>query len=272
MNDTAVTYARFEAGRDAWIWRPKPNPRANLRLFCFPCAGRGASLFREWPARVPAAVDVCAVQYPGREQRLREEPCTKMSNLVAAAAEALQGFLDMPYAVFGHSLGALAGFECARTWRRQGYPRPVHLMLAARRAPHMLERRAPITRLPQSEFIAAVQARYDGIPPEVLRHPDLLDILVPTLRADMMLLETYAHTAERPLNCPITCFGGREDAEATLRDLEGWREHTTGSFAVRVFAGGHFFVQKAHADVMETVRHILSDAVGGKASAGRPTG
>jgi len=262
MRDTHVRQTVPDGGAAAWLWRPRPNPQAAGRLFCFPCAGRGASLFRGWAERVPAAIEVCAVQYPGREQRLREAPFTRMPDLVAGVAEALWPLLDRPYAVFGHSIGALVGFECARQLRRQGHPEPAHLMLGARRAAHVPERHEPIGHLPQTEFIAAIRERYDGIPAEVLRHPDLMDLLLPTLRADIQLLEGYTHAEEHPLGCAITCFGGREDREATLQDLEGWREHTTGAFAVRMFPGGHFFLQSAQADVMGTIRQILGGVIG----------
>lgn len=256
---------RVEAPRDPWILCPRPNARARVRLFCFPYAGKGASVFRAWAHRMPAAVEVCAVQLPGREQRLREVPFTQMEALVEAAAEALRPRLDIPYAIFGHSMGALTGFECARELRRQGRPEPLHLMVAARQAPNLPERHGPIAHLPQREFIVAVQQRYDGIPAEVMQNPDLLDLLVPTLRADIQLLEAYAYVSEPPLNCPITCFGGVKDREATIEHLDGWCDHTVAEFHVRMFPGGHFFLQSAQVQVVESVAGMLAPTLVGVA-------
>jgi medium-chain acyl-[acyl-carrier-protein] hydrolase len=187
-----------------------------------------------------------------------------MSELVPAVAEALQASLDVPFAVFGHSVGALLAFEWTRQLRRLGCPGPSHLVVAARRAPHLVERRARIADLPQADFITAVRERYNGIPVEVLQNPDLLDLLVPTLRGDMQLLESYVHTNETPLDCPISCFGGREDTEATLQDLHEWRRHTTTDFSVRVFPGSHFFLQSAQATVTAAVAAIVAGASAGQ--------
>ena len=244
-----------------WLLCSKPNPYARLRLFCFPYAGRGASVFRMWPQAMPAWVEVCGVQYPGREQRLREEPFTRMLNLAEAAAHALRPYVDRPYVVFGHSFGALAGFEWVRQLRRLGCPEPAHLVVAARRAPHLGERLPPIAHLSQPEFIAAVQHRYDGIPVEVLQNPELLDLLVPTLRADIRLLETYAYMAGPALSCPITCLGGLEDAEVDAQDLDDWRHYTTGPFDVHMFPGGHFFLHSAQAALLTQMMPLLATAL-----------
>lgn len=255
-----------EGNRNAWLLCPRPNPQARIRLFCFPCAGKGASLFRTWAQSLPPWVEVCGVQYPGREQRLREAPFTRVSSLVEAAAWGLHSCIDRPYVVFGHSVGALAGFEWVRQLRRLGLREPAHLVVAARRAPHRRERWEPIAHLPQADFIGAVRRRYDGIPPELLQVPELLDLLAPTLRADMQLLETYAYKEEASLVCPITCFWGREDNETDWDDLEGWRQHTAAAFSVQMFPGGHFFVQNAQAELMTALATIVEGAVDGHAS------
>jgi medium-chain acyl-[acyl-carrier-protein] hydrolase len=189
-----------------------------------------------------------------------------MSSLVEAAALELRPYIDRPYAVFGHSVGALAGFEWARALRQLGFPEPVHLVVAARRAPHLRDRRTPIAHLPQTDFIAAACERYNGIPGEVLQSPELLDLLVPTLRADIQLLESYVYMDQPSLKSPITAFMGREDAEATLSDIEGWREHTTAGFQIRTFDGDHFFLQSAQAAVTGAVATIVSSALDGTIS------
>jgi surfactin synthase thioesterase subunit len=259
----------IEGTRSVWLLRPRPNPEARIRLFCFPYAGKGASLFRTWPQALPAWVDVCGVQYPGREHRLPEEPFTRMLNLAETAAYALRPYVDRPYVVFGHSFGALAGFEWVRQLRRLGCPEPATMVVAAHRAPHLAERRAPIAHLSQPEFITEMQSRYDGIPTEVLQSPELLDLLVPTLRADIRLLEGYAYLEEQPLGCPIACFGGRDDVEATREDLDAWRHHTTAGFSVRIFPGGHFFLQSAQVQVVNAVASIVLTILDQSAAGGR---
>jgi len=255
-----------EDKRSVWLFRPRPNAQARIRLFCFPCAGKGASLFRKWGHFLPDWVEVCGVQCPGREQRLREAPFARLPRLVDAAAWALRPFVDRPYVIFGHSVGALVGFEWARQLRRLGCLDPLHLVVAARRAPHRREQREPIAHLPQADFIDAVRRRYDGIPAEILQDPDLLDLLVPTLRADLQLLENYVYEHEAPLASPITCFWGREDAETDWDDLEGWRQHSAANFNVQMFPGGHFFVQSAETELVGAVAGIVCGAVNGRVS------
>jgi medium-chain acyl-[acyl-carrier-protein] hydrolase len=247
--------------RSAWLLRLQPNPHARLRLFCFPCAGKGASLFRTWPPALPEWIELLGVQYPGREQRRREESFTHMPHLVEAVAEGLRPYVDRPYAVFGHSFGALAGFELVRQLRREGCPEPEHLFVAARRAPHLGPRHTPIADLPQPEFLAAVQRRYDGIPAEILRTPEVLDLLLPALRADIRLLEAYAYVDGPPLQCRMTCLGGSSDPEIGAQDLEEWRRHTTGLFAVRMFPGGHFFLHSAQDALLPQMISVLKEAL-----------
>ena len=244
-----------------WLFCPNKNPYAHLRLFCFPYAGKGASIFRSWSQAMPGWVEVCGVQYPGREQRLREVPFTSMTKLAEAAAIALHPYVDRPYVIFGHSFGALAGFEWVHHLRQLGCPAPANLVVAARRAPHLGERRPAITHLSQRDFITTVQHRYDGIPLEILRSPELLDLLVPTLRADIRLLETYAYVARPALSCPITCLGGLEDPEVKAQDLEGWRHHTTGPFDAHMFPGGHLFLHSAQAALLKHMIPLLAEAL-----------
>ncbi len=229
------------AALDSWIACRKPNPQARLRLFCFPYAGAGTSIYRTWPAGLPADVEVCPVQFPGRGTRLMETPFAQLWPAVQALAQALAPLLDKPFAFFGHSLGALVGFELARQLRRESGVQPVRLFVSADRAPQIPHRGRPIHALPEGEFLDELR-RLNGIPPKVLEDVELMQIMIPVLRADFAVYETYVYSTEPPLNCPISTFGGLQDDRVSRGDLEAWRDQTNLSFSLRMFPGDHFFL------------------------------
>jgi medium-chain acyl-[acyl-carrier-protein] hydrolase len=198
-------------------------------------------MFRTWSNALPADVEVCPVQLPGRSDRLMECPFTELSRLIEVLAQALAPLLDKPFAFFGHSLGALIGFELARQLRRQYGVNPVRLFVSAGRPPQVPHRGAPIHNLPRKEFLAAVR-RLDGTLAEVFEHEELLEIILPLLRADFAVYETYVYSNEPPLNCPISTFGGLEDRDISAGDLEAWRDQTTAAFSLQMLPGDHFFL------------------------------
>jgi medium-chain acyl-[acyl-carrier-protein] hydrolase len=240
-----------------WVLRLRPDGVTRLRLFCFPYAGGAAGVYRSWPDDLPSDVEVCAVRLPGREARLSERPFETAERLVAEAADALAPLLDAPFAFFGHSMGALVAFELARELRRRGGPEPVRLVVSGARAPHRPNPDPPVRHLPDREFLEEVRVRYDGIPGAVLAHQELLDLLTPCLRADFTLVETYSYSVEAPLACPISCFGGHGDVRVSPEDLDAWGAQTSATFSLRMFEGGHFFLQSAEARVRQAVREEL---------------
>lgn len=226
-----------------WLNCPSPNPRAALRLFCFPYAGGNSSIYRSWAEYLPLTAEVCAVLLPGREARLLERPYTCLPPLVRSLAEALLPRLDKPFAFFGHSMGALISFELIRELRRKHGLAPAHLFVSGRRAPQ-IENNDPLTyNLPEGAFIEEI-GRFNGTPQEALEHPELMQALLPALRADFAVCQTYAYTEEPPLECPISVFGGLQDHDAPREYLEAWREQTTASYSLRMFPGDHFFLRK----------------------------
>ncbi len=227
----------------SWISFRKPGPKTRLRLFCFPYAGAGALIFRTWSDGLPGDVEVCPVQLPGRGTRLMERPFTQLSPLIEALAEALVPLLDRPFAFFGHSLGALVSFELARQVRRQYGMHPVRLFVSAGRAPQIPRRGPRIHTLPDREFLIEL-GRLNGTPSELLGHEELMEIMLPVLRADFALYETYFYSSEPPLNCPISAFGGLQDQRVSDSDLEAWRAQTGVSFSLRMFPGDHFFLKQ----------------------------
>lgn len=243
---------------ERWITRPRPQPRARLRLFCLAHAGGGASAFRGWADVLPAEVEVCPVQLPGRENRIGERAFDRLEPLVDALADAIDGFLDRPFALFGHSNGALIGFELARALRARGRPGPAHMFPSGRRAPDLPADRAPIHTHPEAEFLAELQ-ELGGIPPQLLEHRELLEMIVPTLRADVAIHETYAFAEQPPLDVGATGYGGLADPKVSRAQMEAWARHFAGPFTLRMFPGGHFYLQD---DRDTTLRTLSGDLLG----------
>lgn len=241
-----------------WLPFRRVAPGRRFRLFCFPNAGGGASLYRPWTlGALPEAIDVCPVQLPGREARLREQPHTRNEAVADALLEALADDLDLPFAFFGHSMGTAISFELAHRLRAAGKPEPSMLLVAGRRAPHLPPEDDPVHGLPDEALIDRLRS-YGGTPPAVLEHPELMALVLPVLRADFELVETYEPVPRPPLTCPIEVLGGRQDEDADEAQLDAWRELTTGPFSVHLFDGGHFFVQDAREQVIATVNRALA--------------
>lgn len=241
----------------AWLHNYKPKPHARLRLFCLPYAGGSALIYRSWQETLPPGVEVCQVQLPGRGLRVREDPLTDHTSLVQALAEGLRTYFDKPFAIFGHSMGAMLGFELSHLLKRERNLEPEHLLVSARRAPQVPSLEPPTHHLPEAEFVTAV-SRLNGLPKEVLEHPELMQLMVPLLRADFAVCETYAYTPGPSLSCPITAFGGLQDREVTREQMQPWGEQTTGRFTLRMLPGDHFFINTARPDLLRLVAQTLS--------------
>ena len=239
-----------------WLVRPVPNPSADLRLFCFPYAGGGAAVFRGWAEGLGPEIEVCAVRLPGRESRLREAPFRQHQPLIEALLPALQPELNRRFALFGHSMGALIGFELARELARRGGPMPVHLFVSGHRAPNLPSRVPPLANLPEPEFRDRLRAM-GGTPAEILDDPELMTIFGPLLRADLALGEGYAYRDAPPLGCPVSAFGGEDDPRLRPEDLQDWARQTRAPFTLKLFPGGHFFLHTAGPDLLQAIRMAL---------------
>lgn len=236
-----------------WLQYWRPSRRARLRLFCFPYAGGGASIFRTWSELLPPEIEVYPVQLPGRESRLHETAFSELLSLISPLAQALLPYLDMPYAFFGHSMGSLISFELARYLRRERHhPGPIHVFVSGHRAPQLPDPDPPTHHLPEPEFIEELR-RLRGTPEEVLQSAELLHLMLPLLRADFALCETYLYHPEKPLTCPITAFGGLQDDEVPRETLAAWREQTCNSFKLRFFVGDHFFLHKEQLSLLQAL-------------------
>lgn len=239
-----------------WVTCPKPNPQAKLRLFCFHYAGGGASVFRTWSDSLPQSLEVCAIELPGRGKRLMEPAFNQLEPLVQKLTSALLPYLDKPFAFFGHSMGGLVSFELARLLRRDYGLIPVHLLVSSHRAPQIPDPDPPIHALPEPELLQELR-RFNGTPEAVLENAELMQLLLPTLRADFAVIETYAYTPEAPLNCPITVFGGLQDQEVSYDELEAWREQTNAAFLLQMFPGDHFFLHSDQLPLLQSLSRTL---------------
>ncbi|HEY6393370.1 MAG TPA: SDR family NAD(P)-dependent oxidoreductase, partial [Bryobacteraceae bacterium] len=211
------------------------------RIFCFPYAGAGASVYRDWKAALAGAAHVVPVQLPGREERAAQPPLRNIRELAARLADAFESIDPAPFAFFGHSMGALIAFEVSRELRRRGLPLPLRLILSACPAPEP-GRRGEIHRLPDDEFRDHLMREFAG--PQTLAGDEALwRALLPLLRADIALMEDFAIGDEAPLSIPVAVYGGRDDATAPRERLLGWSALTSGDFAIRLFAGGHMYIR-----------------------------
>lgn len=245
---------------NSWFAFVKPNPTADLRLFCFPYAGGSAMTYRTWSDLLPRNIEVYPIELPGRGSRLREQPYKSMTPLVHDLGQALKPYLEKPYAFWGHSMGALIGFELARLFRRWQLPAPLQLFASGHTAPQVNSSHQPIYNLPEAEFLTELR-QLEGTPEAVLNNQELMQLLIPMLRADFEVNETYAYMPEPPLSCPISVYGGADDRDVNRAALEAWREQTTADFALHIFAGGHFFLQSAQSQVLATLAHELQKLV-----------
>ncbi|UNO38516.1 thioesterase [Streptomyces sp. MST-110588] len=201
-------------------------------------------MYREWGELLPDWVDVLPLVPPGRETRIDEPPRRDLDALVAGAAGAMSPYLDRPFGLFGHSLGAIVAYHVAHLLREQGLPEPAHLFVAGHRAPHLPDRIPPIHHLPDEAFADGVR-ELGGMPEDVLAEPELMRLLLPGLRADFTISDTYTYRPLMPLDCPVTALGGLADHTATEAETEEWRVHTTGAFRHFMLPGGHFFLSSA---------------------------
>jgi medium-chain acyl-[acyl-carrier-protein] hydrolase len=243
--------------KNPWIAYARPTPEPRPRLFCFPYAGGSATMYINMVKTLGHLVEVCPVELPGRGARLRETPIDHLPTLVAALSTGLRPLLDRPFAFFGHSMGALLAFELTRTLRRQGGPLPGQLLVSAHRGPQLPRTALLGHGLSDTEMLDNVRG-LGGTPPDVLAHPELLEMILPIIRADFELVDTYHYQAEPPLPCPILAFGGMTDALVSRTQLEGWREQTEARFSLQMFPGGHFYLQSAEPLFVGVVSRALT--------------
>jgi surfactin synthase thioesterase subunit len=240
--------------RSRWLACRAPRPRASARLYCFPHAGGSAGEYAAWADDLPD-VEVAAIQLPGRGGRLEEPP---LEDAAAVRAAVLAGVaFRAPFALFGHSLGALLAYEVARGLEARGAG-PACLVVSASRAPSTQRRLAPISHLDAAALLAELADGHDPSIREVLGDPEIQELVLPGLRADLRLAEQYAHAHGPPLRCPIIALGGDGD-DITRDDLVAWQAHAAGPFSVHLIPGGHFFTRTARDAVARLLAALIRE-------------
>jgi medium-chain acyl-[acyl-carrier-protein] hydrolase len=234
---------------------------ARLRILCFPHAGAGAAMFRTWPEFLPEGVELACPSLPGRDERAAELPLADMQALVQVVVEQVRPVLDRPYCLFGHSLGAFVAFELARALTREGAPQPLHLFVAAQRAPRLPHPQTPIYQLPDADFLEGVRLRHEALPPALLADAAMRRFLTRLLRADFTLVEAYRYAAAAPLSCGLTAFGGREDTAVPPGLLAGWADETRAACELVLLPGAHFFFRTHPADFFSAFSTRLASAM-----------
>ena len=235
----------------------EPRPDARIRLYCVPHAGGGVSAFRSWQASLPSIVEVQAIQLPGRENRLMEAPLSDAFEIAKLIADTIEPELDRTYAVFGHSMGALISFELLRELQSRGAREAGHFFASAFRAPQLKNPDPVFHDLPDQEFIAELNRRYDAVPAAALESEELLELILPGVRADTTVCDAYEYKQGEPLNCPITALGGESDGIVKPELLKPWIEQTSSYFDLELFAGDHFYLQPGEKALLELVSRKL---------------
>lgn len=243
-----------------WFGPRLPQERAAYRLFCLPYAGGGAVAYREWPTLAPEHIQICPLELPGRGSRFGEAPLSRLRPLVDGLAGAVDPYLDRPFAFFGHSMGALLAYELTRTLRRRGRPLPAHLFVSGRSAPDAPPEWTPVHDAPDDHVLERLRS-LGGTPQEVLDDPELMDLMLPTLRADFAVLESYDYQDEPPLPVPLTVFGGTADTLVGPARLHGWRRQSSAGSRLRMLPGGHFFVHTSAQTIMTEIAGTLTTRI-----------
>lgn len=241
---------------DLWVRRFHPADDAATQLLCLSHAGGSASYFFGVSKALSPEIDVLSVQYPGRQDRLREPCLTSVHDLADGLVAALEPLTNRPITIFGHSLGATLGYEVAVRLERAGIP-PTGLFASGRPAPHRV--RHERTHLRDDAGLVAGMKELGGTDTALLDDEDVLAMVLPAIRGDYIAAETYTYRPGPPLSCPIYALTGDSDPKVTIEETEAWRDHTSAAFELAVYPGAHFYLNDHVGDILNRIRtHIRS--------------
>lgn len=229
------------ARRSQWLLTPKPVSAPRLRLFCFSFAGGGPAVFYPWAQRLPGDVELVAIQLPGRGSHFHRDPYRQLEALLQPLVAAMQPWLDVPFGLFGHSLGALVAFEAAYELQKRSLPEPRFVVVSGGRPPHIPYGGPAYHLMPDAQLISEMRRR-GGMPESILATPDLLELLLPTLRADLEFGAGYLRPLGPPLRAPLLVLSGTEDDVVSRAELDGWRAQAQHYLGEHTLRGNHFFI------------------------------
>lgn len=230
--------------------------RPALRLFCLPYSGASAMVYLRWRRALPAWIEVCPLELPGRGRRFNEALQTDMPALAAQLADELQGRLDVPFALFGHSLGALLAFELAHALRRKGAPQAAAVLVSGAPAPAHRQYHADLQAEQSDAQLLARLRQLGGTQEAVFADEEMLQLTLPILRADFLMCGRYHYERRAPLGCPVHVFGGRQD-RLSIEALSAWQDETAAGFSLEMFDGDHFFINAHEAHLLALmVEHL----------------
>lgn len=245
-----------KTAKNQWFPDAKRSENIELRLFCFPFAGGNAFTYRIWKEKLPERINICPAHLPGRAGRINDPGFTDLNKLTAEIYHQIRDFLDYPFAIFGYSMGAIIGFELTRLLQNDGVI-PEHLFVAASRPPQLADLKPVIHDLPVEQFKHEL-LKLNGTPREILENKELFDLMLPLLRADFELVETYRYREGLTLDCPIYAFGGNADDEVSENELKQWESQTSISFGWTIFEGNHFFINDRANEIIKLIEKHLN--------------
>ncbi|MEU1463859.1 alpha/beta fold hydrolase [Streptomyces sp. NPDC005727] len=265
------------SAQNLWFRRYHPAHAPRATLFCFPHAGGSASYYHPMSKALTPEFDILAVQYPGRQDRYGEPLVPSLDALADAIHTVIEPHMRGPVAFFGHSMGSVVAFEVARRLERDGHPAPALLFASGGRAPSRVHDDG-VHRRGDAALVAELRAM-GGTDARVLTEPDLLELVLPPLRNDYRAIESYRPEVDARIDAPIVVMAATDDPRTTEEEARAWHGHTTAGGSVRLFQGGHFYLESQGARVVEVIGGTLRDhlagryrpeVVGGQSALGHP--
>lgn len=233
----------------------RKNP--SIRLFCFPYAGGGSVVFREWYNKLPPEIEMYVAQLPGRESRFSEELPNSIDGILHYLKRDIQPYIHEPFAFFGHSMGALIAYELSRTLMKEQNKQPLRLFVSGKSAPHLKSNRPPLYNLPKNEFIKEL-TNFNGTPKEIINNEEVMSYFEPKLRRDFEVCDTYKYINNGLLSCPITIYGGIDDDMVSNNELEAWGDLTKNYYKVHLFKGDHFFIYNNLSFIIDSIKEYVT--------------
>lgn len=236
-----------------WIVVDERKPEARYRLFCFPYAGGASSIYNKWNKYLPSDIELFSIELPGRGRRLSEPPIRHMSLLICSMMRDLLPYLkEKPFIFFGYSMGSLISYELTKALLNSEGIHPEILFAAAHRAPHINRISNQVYKQSDEELIKKLK-ELNGTPEIILNTPELLELILPVMRADLELCDYEYNNDHIPLNLPITAFAGDSDKNVPVDFIRAWEEHTTEQFGFQVLKGDHFFIREQEEKIVQTI-------------------